>query len=119
MAQSDTCKEKFKDYNCDEGLEEIHVWFCYHIWSFYGKEILEEREELSVDAIFAQAALSSNEANGRNIKRFVLPKLVPILCSQRKRSFQKVLTWTLSMAICFQMRPFPNMKIPQIQHWNK
>ena len=49
MAQSDTCKEKFKDYNCDEGLEAIHVWFCYHIWSFYGKDLLEEHEEFSVD----------------------------------------------------------------------
>ena len=39
------------------------------------KEILEEREELSVDALFAQAALSSDEENGRgDSTRFAVPK---------------------------------------------
>ena len=53
--------EKLKDYYCDEGLEEFQDWFCEDILSFCGKEILEKHEELSVDALFAQEALPSDE----------------------------------------------------------
>ena len=57
--------EKLKDYYCDKSLvEEFQDLFCDDIWLFVGK-ILEEREELSMDALFAQAALSSDEENGR------------------------------------------------------
>ena len=56
--------EKSKDYYCDEGLEEFQDWFCDNIWSLCRIEILEKREELSVDALFAQAGCSDEE-NGR------------------------------------------------------
>ena len=64
--------------------------FCDVIWCFCGKEILEEREELSVDALFAQAVLSSDEENGRgDSTRFALPKTDTKIEQVKEKSIPK------------------------------
>ena len=57
---------------------------------FLWEEILEEREELSVDALFAQAALSSDEENGRgDSTKFALPKTDTEIEQAQEKSIPK------------------------------
>ena len=68
--------------------------FCDDIWSFCGKEILEECEKLSVDALFAQAELSSSDEENERYLRF--QKLTPKL-SMEQGVFLSKLAWTLGI----------------------
>ena len=83
-----------KGYYCDEGLEELQGWFSEDFRSFCGKEILEECEELSVDALFAQAALSGDEENGRRDNtRYVLSISDTKIEQVKGRASRRKLAW--------------------------